>query len=104
MYMRSRPRTVFQREYFVNSTAFAGKDVVDGDKVFLSMGAFEDLARMEVEYPMLFEVRNERNGRVTHCGVLEFTAEEGRCYMPFWMMKNLGVCWFNNFCSLIIFD
>ena len=27
----------------------------------------------------------------THCGVLEFVAEEGRCYMPFWMMQNLVI-------------
>merc|ERR1719181_708688 len=24
-----------------------------------------------------------------HCGVLEFTAPEGNCYVPFWMMQNL---------------
>jgi ubiquitin fusion degradation protein 1 len=27
--------------------------------------------------------------RETHCGVLEFTAEEGCCYIPYWMMQNL---------------
>ena len=27
--------------------------------------------------------------RRTHCGVLEFTAPEGNCYVPFWMMQNL---------------
>jgi len=26
---------------------------------------------------------------MTHCGVLEFTAEEGLCFLPFWMMQNL---------------
>lgn len=26
---------------------------------------------------------------MTHCGVLEFTAEEGSCVIPFWMMQNL---------------
>lgn len=26
---------------------------------------------------------------MTHCGVLEFTAEEGSCYIPFWVMQNL---------------
>jgi len=29
------------------------------------------------------------NGRSTHCGVLEFLAEEGVVYMPHWMMQNL---------------
>jgi hypothetical protein len=26
---------------------------------------------------------------MTHCGVLEFVAEEGVCYMPHWMMQNM---------------
>jgi len=63
----------------------------DGDKILLPSSAFEVLARMNVEYPMLFELRNPSKGRVTHCGVLEFTAEEGHCHIPFWMMQNLLV-------------
>jgi len=31
----------------------------------------------------------ESTHRRTHCGVLEFTAPEGNCYVPFWMMQNL---------------
>jgi ubiquitin fusion degradation protein 1 len=38
---------------------------------------------------MLFELRNAGIERVTHCGVLEFIAEEGMIYMPYWMMQNL---------------
>lgn len=63
----------------------------DGDKIYLPPSAFEQLARMVVEYPLLFEARNVRSGRKTHCGVLEFSSEEGFCYMPFWMMQNLGL-------------
>ena len=37
---------------------------------------------------MLFRLTSTEN-RTTHCGVLEFTAEEGTCYIPFWMMQNL---------------
>ncbi len=29
--------------------------------------------------------------RATHAGVLEFIAEEGRVYIPQWMMKSLNV-------------
>jgi len=25
----------------------------------------------------------------SYCGVLEFIAEEGKCYLPGWMMDNL---------------
>lgn len=37
---------------------------------------------------MLFGLTGN-SGRKTHCGVLEFTAEEGCAYIPFWMMQNL---------------
>ena len=40
---------------------------------------------------MLFKLTCEANQRFTHCGVLEFSAEEGRCYIPFWMMQNLMI-------------
>lgn len=36
---------------------------------------------------MLFQLI--AGSRETHCGVLEFTAEEGCCYIPYWMMQNL---------------
>ena len=38
---------------------------------------------------MLFQLQNPNRGTLTHCGVLEFTAEEGSCVIPFWMMQNL---------------
>ncbi|CAL5326153.1 unnamed protein product [Camellia sinensis] len=38
---------------------------------------------------MLFELRNAATERISHCGVLEFIAEEGMIYMPYWMMENL---------------
>lgn len=34
---------------------------------------------------MLFELRNAAAERVSHCGVLEFIAEEGMIYMPYWV-------------------
>jgi ubiquitin fusion degradation protein 1 len=86
--------------------------VQKGDKILLPPSAFDTLARLQVDYPMLFRLAvgntsrsmaassssstDDNNGgadsndfRTTHCGVLEFTAEEGCCYIPFWMMQNL---------------
>jgi ubiquitin fusion degradation protein 1 len=37
---------------------------------------------------MLFQL-TAASSRRTHSGVLEFTAEEGCCYIPYWMMQNL---------------
>ena len=34
---------------------------------------------------MLFEISNVKEQRVSHCGVLEFVAEEGIVYMPYWV-------------------
>lgn len=53
--------------------------------------ALDHLTRLHIEFPMLFKLTNESLKRETHCGVLEFIAEEGRCYLPYWMMKNLMI-------------
>lgn len=44
-------------------------------------------ARLHIEYPMLFKLTNidPKRQRVSHCGVLEFVAEEGKCYLPYWV-------------------
>ena len=61
-----------------------------GDKVILPPSALERLTRMQIDdYPMLFEVTNAKERKSTHCGVLEFVADEGVVYLPYWMMQNL---------------
>lgn len=35
------------------------------------------------------QITCKASGRKTHCGVLEFSAAEGSCYLPYWMMQNL---------------
>ena len=42
-------------------------------------------ASLQIDYPMLFELNNPNAGRVTHCGVLEFVADEGLIYLPYWV-------------------
>ncbi len=34
---------------------------------------------------MLFRLENRKTGRGTHTGVLEFIAEEGMLYVPYWV-------------------
>lgn len=41
--------------------------------------------RLNITYPMLFKLTNKNSDRVTHCGVLEFVADEGICYLPHWV-------------------
>jgi len=59
--------------------------------VFLPQSALEALLQRRITYPMHFMVRNRATGAVTHAGVLEFTADEGQCFAPRWMMGQLGL-------------
>ncbi|OWM83911.1 hypothetical protein CDL15_Pgr004342 [Punica granatum] len=63
--------------------------IESGDKIIMPPSALDRLASLHIDYPMLFELRNKETERVSHCGVLEFIAEEGMIYMPYWMMENL---------------
>ncbi|KAJ1719850.1 ubiquitin fusion degradation protein, partial [Coemansia erecta] len=67
-----------------------------GGKIFMPPSALEDLSHRDVVYPLLFKLQNDNQPagsptKRTHCGVLEFTAEEGRVYLPQWMMETLGL-------------
>jgi ubiquitin fusion degradation protein 1 len=53
--------------------------------------ALAKLSSLHIEYPMLFSLTNHASGIVTHGGVLEFIAEEGRIYIPPWMMQTLRI-------------
>ena len=49
-------------------------------------------ARLHIQYPMLFKLTNKKKSRETHCGVLEFVADEGRIYIPYWVRaKNIQI-------------
>lgn len=65
------------------------KELNYGGKIILPASALEKLTRMHIEYPMMFELVNGLQSKMTHAGVLEFVAEEGKAYLPSWMMKTL---------------
>jgi len=89
-FVRSGGSQRFEEQYHCYSMAYADKAHLEGgDKILLPPSAFDTLARLNVDYPMLFQLSSSAKGTMTHCGVLEFTAEEGSCYIPFWMMQNL---------------
>lgn len=60
-----------------------------GGKVIMPPSALGKLTRLHITYPMLFELHNGAKERMTHAGVLEFIAEEGKIYIPFWLMQTL---------------
>lgn len=47
---------------------------------------------------MLFELRNASVERVSHCGVLEFIAEEGMIYMPYWVGDMMFIFFKSSYC------
>ena len=81
----------FNASYRAYPVSFIDRPQLElGDKVILPPSALERLTRMHIDdYPMLFEVTNAKEGKSTHCGVLEFVADEGVVYLPYWMMQNL---------------
>ncbi|KAI9763021.1 MAG: ubiquitin fusion degradation protein [Chaenotheca gracillima] len=60
-----------------------------GGKVFMPPSALDRLTRLHITYPMLFELINGAKEKNTHAGVLEFIAEEGKIYLPYWIMQTL---------------
>lgn len=65
------------------------ENVNHGGKVIMPPSALDKLTRLHITYPMLFELHNGARQRMTHAGVLEFIAEEGKIYLPFWLMQTL---------------
>lgn len=51
--------------------------------------ALDQLTRLNIVYPMLFKLTNPKKNRITHAGVLEFVADEGRVYLPYWVRNHL---------------
>mmetsp|Transcript_29632 Transcript_29632/g.41700 ORF Transcript_29632/g.41700 Transcript_29632/m.41700 type:complete len:314 (-) Transcript_29632:68-1009(-) len=87
------PQT-FQKNYRCYSPAMltSSINVEGGGKIILPASALDQLAQLQIAYPMLFELSNAQNqNKRTHCGVLEFTADEGCCNIPYWMMQLIGV-------------
>lgn len=85
------PTGAFTRQYRCYPVSFIDKSELEsGGKVVLPPSALDTLARLNITFPMLFQVES-RDGRKTHCGVHEFIAEEGHANMPYWLMQNLLV-------------
>nr|AAW26469.1 SJCHGC05907 protein [Schistosoma japonicum] len=88
----SSPFTTSYRCYPVSFLADNFRSSVEkGGKIIMPPSALDVLTRLNVQYPMLFKLTNQQANRTTHCGVLEFVADEGRIYVPYWMLKNLDL-------------
>ncbi|KAG5253723.1 ubiquitin fusion degradation protein [Salix suchowensis] len=80
----------FEQSYRCYPVSFIDKAHLErGDKIIMPPSALDRLATLHIDYPMLFELHNPSAGRTSHCGVLEFIADEGMIYLPYWMMENM---------------
>ena len=78
----------FRERYRCFSMVFSTKtseEITHGGKIIMPPSALEKLSRLNISYPMLFKLSSGSNDNCTHCGVLEFVAEEGRVYVPHWV-------------------
>ncbi|KAG8391687.1 hypothetical protein BUALT_Bualt01G0213200 [Buddleja alternifolia] len=55
----------------------------------MPLSTLSKIVSVRLKYPLLFQIESYNDKIVSHCGVLEFEAEEGSIYLPEWMMKNL---------------
>ncbi|PHH70002.1 hypothetical protein CDD80_6318 [Ophiocordyceps camponoti-rufipedis] len=60
-----------------------------GSKIILPPSALDKVSKLHVQWPLLMEMINGEKGKHSHAGVLEFIAEEGRAYIPQWMLETL---------------
>lgn len=83
----ARPRLqTFFDSFRAFPPAFFGKEAIEkGNKIILPTEVAQKLVLLNISYPMMFEVRNSQAGLATHCGVLEFSAEDGTCILPLWV-------------------
>lgn len=77
---------------FPSSMAFR-EDIDLTNNIILPPDALEKLSRMsnfgDTKNPVLFRILNIELNIYTHCGVGEFTAERGSCYLPLNMFDKL---------------
>ncbi|XP_014283280.1 ubiquitin fusion degradation protein 1 homolog [Halyomorpha halys] len=87
------PPRPFKVQYYCFSVAMIPgnerDDVERGGKIIMPPSALDHLTRLNINYPMLFKLHNSKTNRSSHSGVLEFVADEGKVYLPHWMMRNL---------------
>ena len=85
---------IFIEVYKAFPASVMGREDIDlSNSIILPPSALSKLTRMknfgDNNNPVLFRILNIDLNIYTHCGVIEFTAEEGTCYIPSNMFERL---------------
>ena len=88
--------TVFIEVYRAYPAMMLGRDDIElSNSIILPSSALGKLSCMknfgDTRNPVLFRILNIDLNIYTHCGVIEFTAEEGTCYLPLNMFNKLNL-------------
>lgn len=62
-----------------------------GGKVIVPQSVLVDLVSFQIQPPFTFQISHSGGVHKTHCGVLEFTGEEGEVTVPSWMYQQLSM-------------
>ena len=91
---RINPYEIFIEVYKAFPASIMGREDIDlSNSIILPASALGVLSSMrnfkDSKNPILFRILNIELNMATHCGVAEFTAQEGTCYLPSNMFERL---------------
>ncbi|XP_022872932.1 ubiquitin fusion degradation protein 1 homolog [Olea europaea var. sylvestris] len=89
----SRGHLGFKQTYCCTSFSKSKKSELEcGDKIVMPESALHALMARNIPHPYMFQIKPYYNpGHVCHCGISEFTADEGFIKVPDRMMENLNL-------------
>ncbi|KAE8660055.1 hypothetical protein F3Y22_tig00116959pilonHSYRG00583 [Hibiscus syriacus] len=84
---------LFEGDYRCLPLSSCNKTHLDlGNKIIMPEDSLSSIIENQVPMPLQFEIRNLSAGKVSHCGVFEFTGHgDDVVLMPDWMMENMQI-------------
>ncbi|KAI3454175.1 hypothetical protein Pfo_010838 [Paulownia fortunei] len=87
---RYQPRPLFEQIFrCLPFCKYKSPHLETGDKIIMPPSSLSLIVSFRIKYPLFFQIESYNTDAISHCGVLEFDAEEGCIHMPEWMMQNL---------------
>lgn len=89
---RYEPSPLFQQIFrCLPFEAYKNPELESGNKIIMPPSSLSLLIQRRVRSPFFFKIEGYNSDKTSHCGVLEFCADEGCIHMPRGMMKSLSI-------------
>jgi len=94
---RASHKSVFRLPAYSSQYNPHEQEIDGGDKIIVHNGILQALMSRfgdrTLPSPLIFEIQaiNSPGRRTSHCGVLEFSADQATAFLPTWMMRNLNL-------------